>query len=224
MDHASKIVDIVIADDHRLFRQGLRKLLESEADFRVVGEASDGEEAIALVSQLRPNILLLDLAMPRMPGLVALGELNKLAHETRVIILAADVERQQVVDALQRGAHGVVLKQSALEALVKGIRSVTEGRHWVDQESVPDLVHAIRTMAPQPPPAVAKMRFGLSSRELEVIELIVAGYTNKDLAAKLQISEYTAKHHLTNIYDKLGVSNRLELVLYAFENHLVHPG
>lgn len=222
MNASPKIVDIVIADDHRLFRQGLRKLLESEPDFRVVGEASDGDEAVALVTRLKPQILLLDLAMPRMPGLVALRELTKVARETRVIILAADVEREQVVNALQGGAHGVVLKQSALEALVKGIRSVTEGRHWVDQESVPDLVQAIRGMAPLPLAPAAKPRFGLSPRETEVIELIVAGYTNKDLAAKLKISEYTAKHHLTNIYDKLGVSNRLELVLYAIENHLVN--
>ena len=113
------------------------------------------------------------------------------------------------------------MKHSALQLLLKSIRCVHEGQYWLGQEGVSDLIHALRRMKPSHRVSEAPRNFGLSSREMEVIALIVAGYTNKDLARELGISENTAKHHLTNIFDKLGVSNRLELVLYAVDHGLV---
>jgi DNA-binding NarL/FixJ family response regulator len=221
MGEPAPTINIVISDDHALFREGLRKLLEAEPGMRIVGEAVDGEETVKVVGHLKPQILLLDLSLPKMTGLEVLGELSKLGIDTRTIMLTAAIEREQVVEALQLGVRGIVLKHCALQVLLKSIRCVNEGQYWVGQEGVSDLVHALRRMMPSHNASGPRRNFGLSSRELQVIGLIVAGYTNKDLARELGISENTAKHHLTNIFDKLGVSNRLELVLYAVDNGLV---
>lgn len=221
MKESAPTIEIVISDDHALFREGLRKLLEAEPGMRIVGEAVDGEDTIRVVSQLKPDVLLLDLSLPKLTGLEVLGELNKQGIQTRCIMLTAAIEREQVVEALQLGVRGIVLKHSALQLLLKSIRCVNEGQYWIGQEGVSDLIHALRRTKPSYSANGAKRTLGLSSREMEVIVLIVAGYTNKDLARKLGISENTAKHHLTNIFDKLGVSNRLELVLYAVDHELV---
>ena len=221
MEESAPTIDIVISDDHALFREGLRKLLDAEPGMHIVGEAVDGEETIKVVGQLKPHILLLDLSLPKMSGLEVLVELSKLGIDTRTIMLTAGIEREQVVEALQLGVRGIVLKHSALQVLLKSIRCVSEGQYWVGQEGVSDLIHALRRMKPSGNVSRPGRHFGLSSREMQVIALIVAGYTNKDLARELGISENTAKHHLTNIFDKLGVSNRLELVLYAVDHGLV---
>jgi two-component system nitrate/nitrite response regulator NarL len=119
------------------------------------------------------------------------------------------------------GAHGIVMKHAATDLLIKSIRSVMAGQYWVGHESVSDMVDVLRRVTPQPSGSKARPDFGLTPREREVVGLIVAGYTNKDLAQKLSISEQTVKHHLTNIFDKLGVSNRLELVLFAIDHQLI---
>lgn len=220
MDKSTPTIRIVIADDHPIFRDGLRRLLELERDFRVVGEASDGAQAIELVGKLQPDILLLDLAMPNLPGLEALAELARGAAPVRTIMLTAAIERTQIVEALQLGARGIVLKDSATQLLMKAVRSVMAGQYWLGRESVSDLVAALRDLMPRGGEGVTQKRFGLTPRELEVVSVIVAGYTNKDIAQKFAISEQTVKHHLTNIFDKLGVSNRLELALYAVNHRL----
>jgi len=221
MEESAPTINIVISDDHALFREGLRKLLEAEPGMHIVGEAVDGEETVKVVRQLKPHVLLLDLSLPKLSGLEVLAELSKLELQTRTIMLTAAIEREQVVEALQLGVRGIVLKHSALQLLLKSIHCVNEGQYWVGQEGVSDLIHALRRLKPSRAVSEAPRNFGLSSREMEVIALIVAGYTNKDLARELGISENTAKHHLTNIFDKLGVSNRLELVLYAVDHGLV---
>jgi two-component system, NarL family, nitrate/nitrite response regulator NarL len=214
-------IEIVIADDHPVFREGLRRLLESEEGFRVVSEACDGEETLRMVRQYKPRILLLDVSMPKGTGLDTLRALNQSGISTRTILLTAAIEKEQVLEALQLGARGIVLKDATLQVILKSIRCVNDDQFWVGQESVSDLIQALRRLMPQHRAQEAKRNFGLTSRELQVIALIVAGYTNKDLADKLGISEHTAKHHLTNVFDKLGVSNRLELVLFAINHQLV---
>lgn len=221
MEESSATIDIVIADAHAILREGVRKLLECEREMRVVGEASDGEEAVRVVGELKPQVLLLDLAMSKKTGLEALRELSKLGLPTHTIIFTASIEREQVVEALQLGARGIVLKHSAMNVLLESIRNVISGKHWVDQDSIPHLIQAVRSMEPPLRASAAKQDFGLTPREMQIIALIVAGYTNKDLAKELKISQNTTKHHLTNIFNKLGVSNRLELVLYAIDNRLV---
>jgi DNA-binding NarL/FixJ family response regulator len=212
---------ILIADDHPIFRDGLRKLLETEPDFKVIGEASDGQEAVQLAQELKPDVLLLDLAMPRQPGLDALRELASAAAPVRTILLTVAIEKAQLVEALQLGARGVVLKETSTELLLKSIRSVVAGQYWVGREAVTDLVRVLRELIPAAGEETRKKAFGLTPRELEIVSAIVLGFTNRDIARKYNISEDTVKHHLTNIFDKVGVSNRLELALFAIEHRLV---
>jgi DNA-binding NarL/FixJ family response regulator len=187
----------------------------------VVGEAGDGVEAVRLARRLKPDILLLDVAMPRKDGMDVLRDLLNSGLSVRTILLTAAVERRQVVEALQLGACGVVLKESSTELLIKSIRSVMAGQFWLEQGSVADLVQALRDSALPGTSSPERRKFSLTARELEIIKTIVAGYTNKDIAEKFSLSEHTVKHHLTNIFDKLGVSNRLELALFVVDHHLV---
>jgi two-component system, NarL family, nitrate/nitrite response regulator NarL len=216
-------VRIVIADDHPIFRDGLRRLLEAEEDLKVLGEASDGAEAVKLARQLKPDILLLDLAMPKHPGLEALRELSvgtPGANPVRVILLTAAAEKGQIVEALQLGARGVVLKDSATQLLLKAIHTVMAGEYWVGRESVSNLVQYLRTLMQSSSDEARQRKFGLTPRELEIVSAVVAGYSNKEIAEYFKISEDTVKHHLSNVFDKLGVSTRLELALFAVNQAL----
>lgn len=217
----SQTVRIVIADDHPIFRDGLRRLLETEPDLKVIGEASDGSEAVKLARQLKPDILLLDLAMPKHPGLEALRDLSTgSASPVRVILLTAAAEKSQIVEALQLGARGVVLKDSATQLLLKAIQTVMSGEYWVGRESVSNLVQYLRTLVQSSSDEARQRKFGLTPRELEIVAAVVAGYSNKEIAEYFKISEDTVKHHLSNIFDKLGVSTRLELALFAVNQSL----
>lgn len=212
-------VRILLADDHPIFRDGLRRLLETEPGFHVVGEASDGAEAVAMAKKLKPDLLLLDLAMPNHPGLEAVRELGSSGAATRILLLTAAVEKEQIVQALQLGARGVVLKESATQLLLNSIHAVMAGHYWVGREIISNLVEYLRGLL-APPATPKQKKFGLTPRELEIVSAVVAGYTNKDIAAHYKISEDTVKHHLSNIFDKLGVSTRLELALFAVHQDL----
>src|SRR5499427_2947415 len=219
-------IRIVIADDHPIFRDGLRRLLEAEADMKVIGEASDGAEAVKMARALKPDILLLDLAMPKHPGLEALRDLSMPANATpvRVILLTAAAEKSQIVEALQLGARGVVLKDSATQLLLKSIHTVMTGEYWVGRESVSNLVQYLRTLVQSSGEESRQKKFGLTPRELEIVSAVVAGFSNKEIAEYFKISEDTVKHHLSNIFDKLGVSTRLELALFAVNQGLPLKG
>jgi two-component system nitrate/nitrite response regulator NarL len=222
MDNKKPQIRILIADDHPIFRDGLRRLLEAEPKFTVIGEACDGAEAVKLARQLRPDIMLLDLAMPRHPGLEALREMNTNAgpNAVRIILLTAAAEKNQIVEALQLGARGVVMKDSATQLLLKSIDTVMSGEYWVGRESVSNLVQYLRTLVQSSGEEARQRKFGLTPRELEIVSAVVAGYANKEIAEYFKISEDTVKHHLSNIFDKLGVSTRLELALFAVNQSL----
>lgn len=212
-------VRVLIADDHSLFREGLRKLIESDGGFEVVGEASDGEMLLALAKQVQPDVILLDLAMPRQDGMETLRGLAAAELQVRTILLTASIDKSQIVQALKLGAYGVILKESTTQKLFESIRCVMAGQYWIGRESVSDLVRAFRSISPPEGPPRSR-DFGLTPRELEIITLVVAGYSNPEIGARCTISEQTVKHHLSNVFDKLGVSNRLELALFAVNHQL----
>lgn len=214
------IIRVAIADDHALFRQGLRTLLDAEPDLQVIGEATNGAEAVALVRESRPDCLLLDLAMPLLGGLEALTEIVNLRVHCRVILLTADIDRSQIIQALRCGARGVVTKHSACQLLCKSIRAVMAGEYWVGRDTVSDLVEYLNK---QIAAGSTRERFGLTSRELQIVREVVEGSTNREIAQRFHLSEDTVKHHLSNVFDKLGVYNRLEMALYVIHHQLLEP-
>ncbi len=217
---AATVIKVLIADDHPVVRIGLRNMLQHENQIKVVAEAKDGVEALNMVRTLRPDILLLDLAMPKLPGMEALRELTGDTMQTRTIVLTGHVDKRQILEALQLGARGVVLKDAVVEHLSACIRAVMQGQYWLEGHPVQNLVQVLRDLAAQtaPPP---RKTFGLTARELEVVTLITEGSTNKHIAQSFGISEETVKRHLTNIFNKLGVGNRLELALFALNHNLL---
>ena len=215
-------IKVLIADDHPVVRVGLRNMLQSDSQIKVVAEAKDGVEALHMVRTLRPDILLLDLAMPKMPGMDALRELTSETTPTRTIVLTGLIDKRQILEALQLGARGVVLKDAVVDHLSASIRAVMQGQYWLEGRPVQNLVQVLRDLTAQTASPPHKT-FGLTARELEVVSLITEGSTNKHIAQTFGISEETVKRHLTNIFNKLGVGNRLELALFALNHNLLPP-
>jgi DNA-binding NarL/FixJ family response regulator len=228
VENANKKIRILLADDHPIVRDGLKKLLALEDDFEIVGEASDGREVLDRVQELDPDILLLDLRMPNLDGLGALQSLQHSNKRTRVIVLTASEDKNEFVQAMKLGCSGIVLKQTAPELIVKSIRKVQAGEIWLDSHTTAAVMRQFSTgqeTAGAGGAGKARERSPLSAREREIVALVAQGYKNKEMAEKMFISEQTVKNHLHNIFDKLGVSDRLELALYAIHKglHLGQP-
>jgi DNA-binding NarL/FixJ family response regulator len=184
-----------------------------------VGEAADGKEAIREMTETQPDILLLDLNMPLLPGLETLRELTTIQIPTKTILLTSAISSREILEALQLGARGVVLKDALTTDLAQCITTVMNGQYWLGRKPVTNLVEVLNELMEEikEPP---RNTFGLTIRELEVVRLIAQGMTNKDIAQECTIAEETVKRHLKNIFDKVGVWNRLELALFAINNHL----
>src|ERR1700685_2362890 len=224
-------VGIVIADDHPIVRDGLKKLLLLEDDCEIVGEASDGREVLERVQELDPDVLLLDLRMPNLDGLGALQALQQVSQRTRVIILTASEDKNEFVQAMKLGCSGIVLKQTAPDLIVKSIRKVHSGEIWLDSHTTAAVMRQFSTAlegghTSSSNSGKGRERSPLSAREREIVALVAQGYKNKEMAEKMFISEQTVKNHLHNIFDKLGVSDRLELALYTIHKglHLTGEG
>jgi DNA-binding NarL/FixJ family response regulator len=219
-----ELIRIVIADDHPIFRDGLRKLLSLEPDFRVVAEARDGKEVLEVLDEHQPDILLLDLKMPGLDGLTALQKLQNSRHKTKVIVLTASEDKNQFVQAMKFGTCGIVLKQTATDLLIKSIRKVHSGEIWLDSHTTAAVMRQFSS-AMDPTPLGGgrdrdRDRSPLSQREREIVVLVAQGFKNKEMAEKMFISEQTVKNHLRNIFDRLSVSDRLELALYAIHKKI----
>lgn len=214
-------IRVVVADDHPVVRFGVRNMLEHDAAFQIVGEAGDGDEAITQTLELEPDVLLLDVQMPRLPGLEAMRAIMDRSPRVKIIVLTSTVSTQQVIEALQIGARGIVLKDSVAADLTTAMRAVLSGDYWIGGERVMNLVTALNDLMKQAAAAPEKKTYGLTPRELDVVTCIVEGCSNKDVAKQFAISEETVKRHLSNIFDKTGVSTRLELALFAIAHKLV---
>jgi len=212
-------IRVLIANGHTLFREGLRQLLEA-GGFEVVGETADADSLVALAERTQADIILLGTSMPRQNGIEILRKLSAADVSARTLLMTSSPEdRNQLVHALKLGAYGVVPQESTTQRLFESIRCVMAGQYWIGRESVSDLVRALRNDSP-PDGKSREKRFGLTPRELEIVTLVVAGYSNPDIAQRFSISGQTVKHHVSNIFDKLGVSNRLELALFAVNHEL----
>ena len=218
MTKSKQAIRILVADDHAIFRDGLRKLLEVADDVQIVGEASNGVECVKMLGKFKPDILLLDLRMPEKDGLGVLEEVNFDSLPTRVIVLTAAEDDRDVVRAMRLGARGVVLKQSASDLLLKSIRKVFDGEIWLDNRMTAEVIDAFKKSSES---GQRREKPLLSDREKEIVQLVAQGFRNKEIGEKLFISEQTVKNHLHNIFDKLGVSDRLELALYAIHHRLI---
>lgn len=217
-------IKVVLADDHPIVRDGLRKLLSLEEDIEVVGEASDGREVLQVVQEKEPDVVILDLRMPNLDGLSALQALQQLNKKAKVIILTASEDKNEFVQAMKLGCSGIVLKQTAPELIIKSIRKVYAGEIWLDSHTTAAVMRQFSSPGDMIGGAgKTRERSPLSQREREIVSLVAQGYKNKEMAEKMFISEQTVKNHLHNIFDKLGVSDRLELALYAIHKglHLV---
>ena len=217
-------VRIVVADDHPVVRFGVRTMLTHEAGMEIVGEAEDGAAAVQQTLDLDPDILLLDVTMPRLPGLEALKSIMAKAPRVKIVMLSSTITSQQVIEALQIGARGIVLKDAFAGDLVHAVRTVLQGDYWIGGGRVVNLVKALHELTMKATAANPERKtYGLTPREMEVVQCIAEGCSNKDVARQFTISEETVKRHLSNVFDKTGVSTRLELALFAIEKKLFVP-
>jgi DNA-binding NarL/FixJ family response regulator len=214
-------IRIVVADDHPVVRFGVKNILTSDLGFTVVGEAEDGDVAITETLDKEPDILLLDLQMPRLPGLEAMRAIMSRSPRVKIVLLTSTITTQQVIEALQIGARGIVLKDAVSGELSEALRAVITGDYWINGQRVVNLLKALHDLMQKAAAVPEKKTYGLTPRELEVVTCIVEGCSNKDIAKQFTISEETVKRHLSNVFDKTGVSTRLELALFAIAHKLV---
>jgi DNA-binding NarL/FixJ family response regulator len=200
---------ILVADDHGIVRSGLKMLIERQGGMDVVAEAGDGVDAVAAAQSSRPDVAILDVAMPRMTGVQAAREIRAHCPTTSVLLLSMHDDERYVHDALRAGASGYVLKSQADAELIEAVRAVAAGRRFVSQMPEADLAQ------PRDDP--------LTPRELDVVKLIAEAYTNRQIAETLNVSEKTVESHRGNVLSKLGMRDRVELVRYAIKRGLVEP-
>lgn len=212
-------ISIVLADDDPIVREVVRAKLSTSADFEIVGEAADGRSAVEQVEKLHPDVLVLDLLMPNLPGIDALNELAGKRAQGHTIVFSSTVGPAQIVQALQSGARGV-LSKGRISDLESAIRTVLKGNYWVEGREVANVSNVIAELSKTLATDTPTQSYGLTGREIEVIGLVTEGCSNKEVAARLNITEDTVKRHLTNVFDKVGMSTRLELALFALKHNL----
>lgn len=217
----SREIDILIADDHAIVREGLRYLIMTEPGMTLAGEAADGEEAIHLYQTVRPDVALLDLMMPGKDGITAITEIKELDPDARLLVLTSFADDEQIFPAIRAGALGYLLKDSAPAELLRAIREVYAGESYLHPTIARKVLQELhRTTAPPLPPTAEP----LSEREREVLALVAEGLSNQEIADRLIISERTVRNHVGNVLAKLHLANRTQAALYAVREGLISPG
>ncbi|MBI3894493.1 MAG: response regulator transcription factor [Acidobacteria bacterium] len=217
---AASSIRIFVLDDHTLFRETVTAALGVQKDFSVTGQDGNAEQARSMLSQSKPDILLLEIALPGQSGFSLLGEMATLSPSTRTIMMASTEVKEDVVEVMRLGARGFLLKHTPLALFLKCIRKVHEGEIWLSSHLTEA---AFQALGSRQATRLEDDENRLSQRETEVIQLVIQGYKNRDIAQKLFISEKTVKNHLSAIFHKLGVHDRLELTLHVFEKRLFPP-
>jgi len=220
MSDKDSIIRIFIADDHTIFRDALKVLLPLECECKVVGEACDGDGIQNLIEKSQPDILLLDLSMPKVSGMEVLQELSDSRSKVKTIVLCDMANPEEITRIFQLGARGLVLKENTSGTLLKSIQAVMAEKYWVGGQAVSNPSTKLKKFKDSTRNH-SHNNYGLTPREMDVVRAVVGGHPNKIIAEKFSISEQTVKHHITNVFDKLGVYNRLELTLFAFHHELV---
>jgi DNA-binding NarL/FixJ family response regulator len=210
-------VRVLIVDDQALFREGLHTLLSVQPDFEVVGEAGNGEEALRLAAMLRPNVILMDLRMPVLDGVSATRRLHQLFPECRVIVLTTFDDDELVFDGLRAGAAGYLLKDVSSEKLFEAIRTAARGDYFLLPSITAKVVAEFARLSKPAPKITQALAEPLSAREVEILKLVATGASNKEIAESLVIAEGTVKNHLTSIFGKLEVKDRMQAVVKAGE-------
>jgi len=210
-------ITIVLADDHPIVLDGLESLFRLEEDFRVAARCVRGEDVVPTVLQHRPDVLVLDIRMPRMDGLAVLREIRQRQLPTKVVLLAAAFEEEQLLEALRLGVKGVVLKEQAPPLLVQCVRRVYAGGQWIEEQAAGKALDVLLRRDA----GVREAAGALTARELELVRLAASGLRNKEMAHRLDISEGTVKMHLHNVYRKLGIDSRVSLAVYARSKGLI---
>lgn len=215
-----KSIRVLIADDHPLMREGLKKLLELEEDMEVVGIASDGEDALEKIKEVHPDVALMDINMPAMNGIQALRCIRHEEIDVRVIILTIHDSREYLLETINLGADGYVLKDADMESLVEAIRTVSKGGSYIHPTLSSELVRVYKTNEDISSGRQVTKQSNLTRREFEVLCLISEGNSNKDISEKLFISEKTVKNHVSSIFKKIHVNDRTQAAIYAIKNKI----
>lgn len=213
-----KTIRVILADDHTVFRQGLKSLLALEEDIKIVGEAANGKEAIDYANQMHPDIIIMDINMPQLNGLEATKRIKADLPKIKIVILTSQGDDKSVFSLIEAGADGYLLKDVAAENLVSAIRDVNDGKSILHPEVTQKLLTRFVTKGE---PAKQKPGDLLTDREIEVLQALSKGYTNQQIAEELYISQRTVQNHLHNIYNKLGINGRTEAVIYAMQEGII---
>jgi DNA-binding NarL/FixJ family response regulator len=237
LNRSARAIRVVLADDEALFRGSLRQLLAVPPDvikdvygvdvgpgFDVVGEAGTGEDTVRVVTSVQPDLLMLDLSMPRMSGLDALRELSEHRDRPRTIVLAGTIDRSHMLTAVRLGVRGLLLKDATTELLFEAMACVVAGQCWLEPTMVTHLLESVRPLIESAGGPGGARAYGLTPRERQVLEMVVAGHPNKEIARACAVSEQTVKHHLTRVFDKVGASSRVQLVMMATQHGVVGGG